>query len=135
MLNNRQIQTAKPKDKPYKLSDGGGLYLLVTPAGGKLWRLKYRFDGKEMLLAIGKYPDIALIEARAAADNARNQLANGINPAAAKQQAKAERKAALLNTFEHLARQWHKENLHRWKANHAARILSDMEKDVFPYIG
>ncbi|UOP08180.1 tyrosine-type recombinase/integrase [Alysiella crassa] len=135
MLNNRQIQTAKPKDKPYKLSDGGGLYLLVTPAGGKLWRLKYRFDGKEMLLAIGKYPDIALIEARAAADTARNQLANEINPAAAKQQAKAERKAALLNTFEHLARQWHKENLHRWKANHAARILSDMEKDVFPYIG
>lgn len=77
-----------------------------------MWRLEYRFDGKEMLLAIGKYPDIALIEARAAADTARNQLANGINPVAAKQQAKAERKAALLNTFEHLVRQWHRENLH-----------------------
>ncbi|WP_245911069.1 Arm DNA-binding domain-containing protein [Neisseria iguanae] len=70
-FNDRQIKNAKPKDKPYKLADGKGLFLLITPAGGKLWRLKYCFDSKEKLLSIGKYPAIALVEARAAADEVR----------------------------------------------------------------
>lgn len=134
-LNDRQIRNAKPADKAYKLADGGGLYLQITPAGGKLWRLKYRISGKEKLLSIGKYPEISLVEAREAAENARRMIAQGQDPAAAKQQAKEAQKAALLNTFEHLARQWHAENLHRWKENHAARIMADMEKDVFPHIG
>ncbi|MCF7520457.1 integrase arm-type DNA-binding domain-containing protein [Neisseria sp. ZJ106] len=134
-LNDRQIKNAKPADKPYKLADGGGLYLAVTPSGGKLWRLKYRINGKEKLLSIGKYPAVSLVEAREAADNARKSIAAGIDPAAAKQQAKKEKQAALLNTFEHLARQWHKDNLHRWKPNHAARIMAELEKDVFPQLG
>ncbi|MCF7528662.1 tyrosine-type recombinase/integrase [Neisseria lisongii] len=134
-LNDRQIKNAKPADKPYKLADGGGLYLAVTPSGGKLWRLKYRIDGKEKLLSIGKYPAVSLVEAREAADNARKSIAAGIDPAAAKQQAKKEKQAALLNTFEHLARQWHKDNLHRWKPNHAERLLHHFERDVFPTIG
>ena len=134
-LNDRQIKHSKPKDKPYKLTDGNGLYLHITPAGGKLWRLKYRIDGKEKTLSIGKYPDISLVEARMAAENAKRDKAQGIDPSQAKQQAKAERQAALLNTFEHIARDWHQNNISRWKPNHAQRIMRYLEKDVFPYIG
>ena len=134
-LNDRQIKHSKPKDKPYKLTDGNGLYLHITPAGGKLWRLKYRIDGKEKTLSIGKYPHLSLVEAREAAENARKMKAQGIDPSLAKQQAKAERQAALLNTFEHIARDWHQNNISRWKPNHAQRIMRYLEKDVFPYIG
>ena len=134
-LNDRQIKHSKPKDKPYKLTDGNGLYLHITPAGGKLWRLKYRIDGKEKTLSIGKYPHLSLVEAREAAENARKMKAQGIDPSQAKQQAKAERQAALLNTFEHIARDWHQNNISRWKPNHAQRIMRYLEQDVFPYIG
>lgn len=136
-LNDRQIKNAKPTGtgKKAKLFDGGGLYLEVTPAGGKIFRLKYRIDGKEKTLTIGKYPAVSLSEARQAAENARRLLSDGQDPAAAKQQEKQERKAAALNTFEALARRWHADNLHRWQPVHAERILADMQKDVFPHIG
>ena len=136
-LNDRQIKNAKPTGtgKKAKLFDGGGLYLEVTPAGGKIFRLKYRIDGKEKTLTIGKYPAVSLSEARQAAENARRLLSDGQDPAAAKQQEKQERKAAALNTFEALARRWHADNLHRWQPVHAERILTDMQKDVFPHIG
>ncbi len=134
-LNDRQIKNAKPAAKPYKLADGKGMFLQVTPAGGKLWRLKYRINGKEKLLSIGKYPTVSLSEAREAAENARRMIAAGQDPSAAKQQAKQERQAALLNTFEAITRRWHSENLHRWKPDNAVRILNHLEKDVFPYIG
>jgi site-specific recombinase, phage integrase family len=136
-LNDRQIKNAKPTGtgKKAKLFDGGGLYLEVTPAGGKIFRLKYRIDGKEKTLTIGKYPAVSLSEARQAAENARRLLSDGQDPAAAKQQEKQERKAAALNTFEALARRWHTDNLHRWQPVHAERILADMQKDVFPHIG
>ena len=90
-LNDRQIKNAKLAAKPYKLSDGGGMFLQVTPAGRKLWRLKYRIDGKEKLLSIGKYPAISLSKAREAAENARRLIATGQDPSQAKQQAKQER--------------------------------------------
>ena len=136
-LNDRQIKNAKPAEtgKKTKLFDGGGLYLEVTPAGGKIFRLKYRIGGKEKTLTIGKYPAVSLSEARQAAENARRLLASGQDPSEAKQQEKRERQAAALNTFESIARRWHTDNLHRWKENHAARIISDFEKDVFPAIG
>ena len=134
-LNDRQIRNAKPADKPYKLTDGSGLYLTITPAGGKLWRLDYAIDGKRKTLSIGKYPAVSLLEARQAAEQARADLAKGIDPAAVKQQAKAARQAALRNTFESVARRWYADNLHRWKPNHAARLLAYLEKDVFPAIG
>ncbi|KPN72401.1 integrase arm-type DNA-binding domain-containing protein [Neisseria sp. 83E34] len=134
-LNDRQIKNAKPAAKPYKLADGKGMFLQVTPAGGKLWRLKYRIDGKEKLLSIGKYPAVSLSEAREAAENARRLIAIGQDPSAVKQQAKQERQAALLNTFEAITRRWHSENLHRWKPDNAARILNHFAKDVFPHIG
>ena len=96
---------------------------------------KYRIGGKEKTLTIGKYPTVSLSEARQAAENARRLLVSGQDPSEAKQQEKRERQAAALNTFESIARRWHTDNLHRWKENRAARIISDFEKDVFPAIG
>ena len=129
-LNDRQIKAAKPSDtgKKAKLFDGGGLYLEVTPAGGKIFRLKYRIDGKEKTFTIGKYPTISLVEARQAAENARRLLVSGQDPSEAKQQEKRERQAAALNTFESIARRWHNDNLHRWKENHATRIIFGFER-------
>ncbi|EGK08331.1 tyrosine-type recombinase/integrase [Kingella kingae] len=134
-LNDQQIKKAKPHEKPYKLTDDKGLYLLVKPNGGKYWRLDYTIDGKRQTLSIGTYPTITLSQAREIAMNARKQKANGISPSQAKQQAKAERRAAQLNTFQAIAMQWHTANLHRWKDHNAARIFNQLKKDVFPYLG
>ena len=134
-LNDRQIKNAKPADKPYKLNDGKGLYLYINTSGGKLWRFDYAINGKRKTLSIGKYPAVSLVDARQAADEARKQIAADIDPAAAKQEAKQAKQAAMLNTFSSLAMQWHAANIHRWKPIHAARIVKDLEKDVFPHIG
>lgn len=134
-LNDRQIRNAKPSEKPYKLADGHSLYLLVKPNGGKYWRLDYALDGKRKTLSIGTYPTISLAEAREAAEDARRMIANGQSPSEAKQQAKAERAAALANTFQAIATQWHTANLHRWKPSHAARLWHYFETDVLPFIG
>ena len=137
-LNDRQIKNAKPTDKKQTLSDGGGLALVVNSekrGGTKYFVYNFRFNGKQQTLRIGKYPDIGLAEARERHQRARNDVANGINPALAKQQEKEERKAAALNTFESIARRWHSDNLTRWKENHAARVLRYFETDVFPVIG
>ena len=134
-LNDRQIKNAKPAEKPFKLNDGKGLYLYINTSGGKLWRFDFSYNGKRKTLSIGKYPTVSLVEARQAAENARRLLVSGQDPSEAKQQEKRERQAAALNTFESIARRWHTDNLHRWKENHAARVISDFEKDVFPAIG
>ena len=134
-LNDRQIKNAKPTDKIQKLSDGGGLSLVIHPNGGKYWQLNFRFNGKQKTLSIGTYPTIALIQARAAREQAKQQLAQGIDPAAAKQQAKADKAAAIANTFQAIAAQWHKQKTPQWKPNHAARVWLSLEKDVFPIIG
>jgi hypothetical protein len=106
-LKDIQIKTAKPKEKDYKLTDGGGLYLLLTSGGSKLWRFKYRFDGKEKLLAFGVYPDISLAEARERRQEARNLVAKGIDPSAEKKAAKQKRTDLKANSFEVIAREWH----------------------------
>lgn len=98
-LTDTAIRNAKPKDKPYKISDSQGLYLLVNPRGSKLWRLKYRIDGVERKLAIGPYPEITLAEARAARDAARRQLAHAIDPNAAKRQARIDANVRAGNSF------------------------------------
>ncbi len=134
-LNDRQIKNAKPAEKPFKLNDGKGLYLYINTSGGKLWRFDFSHNGKRKTLSIGKYPTISLVEARQAAENARRLLVSGQDPSEAKQQEKRERQAAALNTFEAIARRWHTDNLHRWKENHAARVLRYFETDVFPVIG
>ena len=134
-LNDRQIRNLKPTATIRKLSDGGGLALVCKPNGGKYWHLNFRFNGKQKTLSIGTYPTVSLAEARQAAENARRLLAQGQDPAAAKQQAKQERQAALLNTFVAVACRWHTDNLPRWKPNHAGRIMRYFETDVFPLIG
>ena len=112
------------------------IFILVASITANLRQpLDFSYNGKRKTLSIGKYPTVSLVEARQAAENARRLLVSGQDPSEAKQQEKRERQAAALNTFESIARRWHTDNLHRWKENHAARIISDFEKDVFPAIG
>lgn len=134
-LNARQVETAKPKEKPYKMADGGGLYLLVKTNGSRYWRLKYRIDGKEKLLALGVYPDVSLADARAKRDEARRGIAGGIDPLEVKKEQKVEREAQVKNTFQEIALEWHNMKVKKWSAGYASDILEAFNKDVFPFIG
>ncbi len=133
-LTDLQARNAKPKEKEYKLSDGGGLYLLVTPTGGKLWRLKYRFGGLEKKIALGAFPEVGLSDARQKREDAREQIAQGVDPGAARKQ-KAMAHILEQSTFESVAREWHKKFLSRWSEGHAVTILTRLERDIFPHIG
>ncbi|MEQ9998738.1 tyrosine-type recombinase/integrase [Pectobacterium versatile] len=134
-LNARQVGTAKAKEKPYKLADGGGLYLLVNPNGAKYWRLKYRTAGKEKLLAVGVYPDVSLADARAKRDEARRLLAGGGDPSDDKKSEKQAKKLSVDNTFEALAREWHAYKHPNWSKGYSEDLMESFEKDIFPYIG
>ena len=134
-LTDIQPRTAKPKAKPYKLTDGGGLYLLINPDGSKYWRMGYRFEGTERLLAFGKYPDISLADARKARTAARDKINAGIDPAQAKRIEKQNKAIANANTFEAVAREWHANKLETWQPRTATNVLHRLEKDVFPLIG
>jgi integrase len=115
--------------------DGGGLYLEVSPAGGRLWRLKYRFDGKEKRLSLGTYPDVGLKDARERRDQARKLLANGIDPAENRKALKAAREDAVSNSFEVIAREWHAKQSATWSESYAVKTLSRFDRDLFPWIG
>ncbi|TQC71038.1 tyrosine-type recombinase/integrase [Pantoea dispersa] len=134
-LNARQVSAARPKDKPYKLSDGGGLYLLVHPGGSRYWRLKYRFSGKEKLLSLGVYPEVPLADARAKRDEAKRLLAAGQDPGEVKQAEKQAQRVAVTNSFEELALEWHAHKREGWSKGYADDILEYLRKDVFPWIG
>lgn len=134
-LNARQVDTAKGKDKPYKLADGGGLYLLVNSTGSKYWRLKYRSAGKEKLLALGVYPDVSLADARAKREEAKRTLAAGGDPGVLKQEEKREKKCAVVTTFKSVALEWHAYKSAKWTEEYAISMLACLEMDVFPYIG
>jgi len=105
-LTDTAIRNAKPKDKPYKMGDTLGLFLLVQPSGGKLWRFKFRVDGKEKKLALGMYPDVGLAEARKRRDRAREQMADGKDPSREKQREKVRRSIEVANTFDAVAREF-----------------------------
>ncbi|CNE01706.1 tyrosine-type recombinase/integrase [Yersinia intermedia] len=134
-LTDIKIKTAKPLDKPYKLADGGGMYLLVKPNGSKYWRMKYRYAGKEKMLSIGVYPDTSLAEARQKRDEARKVLAADGDPAEVKKTEKLAQKLAVENTFEAIAREWHKSKADRWSLRYRDEIIDTFEKDIFPYVG
>lgn len=134
-LSNIAIKNANPRDKIYRLYDEKGLYLEVTPKGGKLWRMKYRFNGKEKRFSIGTYPEISLKLARESRDGARALLATGIDPSAHKKALKAAQHQLSTNTFEALARQWHTGKIHVWSAIHSKNVLDRLSRNVFPYIG
>ncbi|UJX44676.1 integrase arm-type DNA-binding domain-containing protein [Xanthobacter sp. YC-JY1] len=102
-LSDVAVRSAKPQPRPVKLSDGGGLHLLVTPTGGRLWRLAYRFEGKQKQLALGAYPAVGLADARKARDAAKSALAAGVDPAAKAKAEKAARQTAAANTFNLIA--------------------------------
>ena len=119
------------RPSPYKMGDAGGLFLLVKPNGSKLWRVKFRMHGREKLLSLGSYPEVGLAAAREKLYNARHLLANGEDPIAAK----AECRRLPENTFEAIARLWHKNRSSSLDPEHAKRVMSRMEKDVFPVLG
>jgi hypothetical protein len=131
-LTDTAIRNAKPLDKPFKLSDAQGLYLLIKPNGSKLWQLKYRFGGKEKKLAFGAYPTVTLANARKLREEARAILSAGDDPGVKKQQEKQAKKSG--NTFEEIARKWVAGNI-RWTEAHAAKALRSLELHVFPLIG
>ena len=133
-LTETKISKTKPKEKQVALFDGGGLFLLITPQGGKLWRLKYRFEGKEKILSLGLYPIITLKKAREKREEVKRQIDDGIDPGAfrkAQKQAKTEDR----ETFEVIAREWHKRFIPKWTESHATKTLRRLELDVFPWIG
>ncbi|HEI9851331.1 TPA: tyrosine-type recombinase/integrase [Serratia marcescens] len=134
-LTDIKVKTVKPMDKAYKLTDGGGMYLLVKPNGSKYWRLKYRFVGKEKMLSIGVYPDVSLADARQKRDEARKILAAGGDPGEVKKADKLAQKLSTENTFEAIAREWHKQNADRWSLRYRDEIIDTFEKDIFPYLG
>ena len=135
MLTVKAIDSAKPKDKPYKLPDFEGLYLYVTPSGTKSWRYDYRFNGKRKTLTIGKYPYISLSDARNEKELARQLLSHGKDPCFER------KKSALLaniesdNTFKSIASEWHSSKKSTWSKKYANEIISIFERDIFPYIG
>jgi NAD(P)-dependent dehydrogenase (short-subunit alcohol dehydrogenase family) len=135
MLTDVQIRKAKAADKPYKLTDGGGLHVYVTSAGGKLWRLRYEFERKEKLLSIGPYPSVGLAEAREVATNAKRLLREGKDPAVEKRLRRLQIVTDGGTTFEVVAREWHDMNKGHWVEQHAYDVLHSLERDVFPDLG
>ena len=134
-LTVTKIRNAKPGNKRLRLFDERGLYLEVSPAGGKWWRLKYRFGGKEKRLSLGVYPDVNLPTARERRDQARKLLANGIDPSANRKAIRSARMDRTTNSFEVVAREWFAKQSPAWAANHGNRIIRRLERDIFPWIG
>jgi integrase len=135
MLTEASVRNAKPAEKPYKLADGGGMYLLVQPSGSRYWRLKYRFGGKEKVLALGVYPETGLKAARERRSEARKKLGEGVDPGAAR---KAEKQAAGIrgqNTFEAIGREWFEMKKGAWSPAHADAVQNRLEKHLFPDLG
>jgi len=135
-LTNTAIQNAKPAEKPYKLYDTDGLFMQVTPAGGKWWRFKYRFEGKEKLLSLGTYPDVSLKQARDKRDDARKLLANDqVDPSEKRQQIKAEKILSSANSFELVAREWWNTHMKNKAETHKDKVIRRFELYLFPWIG
>ena len=134
-LTDIAIRSAKPSEKPRKLFDGEGMYLEISPSGGKWWRLKYRWAGKEKRLSLGTYPEVPLLEARRRRDDAKRLLEQGQDPSAERQRKKAALSEDVETTFEAVARLWHESWKRTRTEKHANQVLRRMELDVFPKIG
>lgn len=134
-LTDTAIRTAKPAEKPYKLADEKGLFLLLNPNGSKWWRLKFRVDGKEKLLSLGTYPEIGLKKAREERDKARTMLAEGIDPSQHRKAAKATRELLAANSFEVICREWLEYKRSNIEEAQYKKALARLEKDVFPWMG
>ena len=131
-LTDTAVRNAKLKEKPYKLGDSGGLYVIVRPNGSKLWRYKYRLGGKANSRGLGKYPDVSLKEARRRRDECRQDVANGVNPMG---RWKATQADDTADTFETVAREWYESKVPNWVPSHASMVLMRLERYVFPAFG
>ena len=147
MLTDTAIRNAKPGKKPVRLFDSGGLYLEISPNGGKWWRLKYRFDGKEKRLSLGVYPEVPLARrkdkatgewvdgARERRDKAKRLLVDGIDPSENRKAIRSAREERSANSFEVVTREWFAKYSPNWAEHHANRIIRRFERDIFPWIG
>lgn len=135
MLTVKQIEAAKPAEKSYRLADSGGLFLFVPPSGKKVWRMRYRFDGKEKTLVIGPYPEISLTEARAKQSDAKMKLLAGVDPAEQKQAIKKKEKEALADSFGDIFREWHAHKSKVWSKGYSDEMMSMFNDDILPIIG
>ncbi|MBR7069553.1 MAG: tyrosine-type recombinase/integrase [Oxalobacter sp.] len=134
-LNDRQVKNAKAQPKTYRLPDGDGLFLEVTPSGSKIWRMRANLNKKEMILTFGNYPVVLLAQARKNCEEARSYISQGIDPRQVKKAAEAAEQARNDNTFEKIARNWHTSKLPEWKENTARWTFSLLRRDILPYIG
>ena len=134
-LTDTAIRKAKPGPEPIKLRDGKGLYLLISPTGSKLWRWKYRVDGKEKLMTLGAYPDVSLAQARDAMGAARKLLASGSDPMAQRKAEKVARQLSAENSFAAVARLWWEHWQSARSDRHAQYVIRRLEADIFPVIG
>lgn len=135
MLTVKQIDAAKPAEKSYRLADSGGLFLFVPPSGKKVWRMRYRFDGKEKTLVIGPYPEISLTEARAKQSEAKMKLLIGVDPAEQKQALKKKEKEETADSFGDIFREWHAHKSKVWSKGYADEMMSMFTDDILPVIG
>ncbi|WP_027157898.1 tyrosine-type recombinase/integrase [Methylobacter luteus] len=147
LLNDVTIRSTKPGDKDKRLNDGGGLYLLIKTNGAKWWRFDYSFQGKRKTLSLGVYPSTGLADARRKADEARTNVANGVNPSDTRKETKAAQKLvienekrldaglAVIDSFEHVAKEWYEKRMLNKSESHRKRTLSSLERDIFPWIG
>jgi integrase len=134
-LTEIAVRNAKARAKPARLFDAGGLYLEISPSGGKWWRFKYRFAEKEKRLSLGVYPEVSLKAARARRDDARRLLAEGIDPSEHRQQSKSALTAKAANSFEAVAREWFAKFSENWVDTHSSKIIRRLERDLFPWLG
>jgi len=134
-LTETAARNAKTSEKPYKLSDARGLYLLVNPSGSKLWCMKYRFNDSEKKLSFGIYPEVSLAIARDKQQEARRLIDDGIDPSERKKQAKRVAKVAAANSFEAVAREWFAKFSTRWADSHSCKVLLRLENDLIPWLG
>jgi integrase len=135
MLTDKAVRAAAAKDKAYKVSDSGGLFLHISPKNHKSWRFKYRQGGKEQLLTLGVYPEISLAEAREKRNDARRLLREGRDPRVSAKRAKLMGDSGTFQAFEQAAREWHTVQKPKWKPVHADDVITSLERDIFPHLG
>ncbi len=134
-LTNTTIRNTKPKEKAYRLFDGNGLYLEIAPSGGKWWRFKYRFNGKEKRISLGTYPEVSLKTARERRDGSRKLLSNGIDPSEHRKHTKLANSNRQANNFEHIAREWISKYSANWAQGYTRTVIGRLELNVFPWLG
>ena len=138
-LTDTVINNYRPRDKPFKISDGGGMFLLIKPNGTRLWRLKYRIQGKEKLMALGKYPEVSLAQARGKRELAREKISQQIDPLQLQREeklrAEEEEKRIKANSFVMIAEEWLSKMEAKWKPSHTHKVRRSLEIHVFPFIG